>query len=304
MSLRRVAMRFRACALIAAAALACAQGALAAPVAVTDDIGQQVRLRSPAQRIVSLAPHATELLFAAGAGELVVGTVAYSDFPEAAKKIPRVGDSSLLDLERIVQLKPDLLVVWFHGNSEQHLARLRALGIPMFYSEPKTLADIASSLTRLGQLAGTQAAAARASASYARELGDLRERYASRSPVTLFFQVWKSPLLTINGEQIISDAIRACGGRNIFEHAAALVPTVDVEAVASANPEAIVTTGTGGNDDDAFDVWRKLPSLRATSGGNLLLVRTETLGRAAPRVLEGVAALCRALDGVRQRRRP
>lgn len=284
-------------------ALATAFGASAAPITVVDDKGREVHLPRPAQRIVSLAPHITESLFAAGAGELIVGTVKYADFPEAAKKIPRIGDSSMLDLERIVAARPDLIVVWLHGNSERHLDRVRQLGVPVFYSQPKTLADIGSSLLRMGQLAGTEEVARKAAAAYAERLEALRSRYAARPPVPLLYQVWGRPLLTINGDQIISDAIRLCGGRNVFEGAHLLVPAVDVEAVAALNPEAIVATGTGGKDEDVFDTWRKLPSLQATARNNLLLIRTETLGRHSPRILDGAALLCSALDGVRARRR-
>ncbi len=283
-------------------ALACALPLAARPVVVMDDDGQEIRLPAPAARIVSLAPHITETLFAAGAGDLIVGTVRYSDYPDAAKKIPRVGDNTILDLERIVSLKPDVIVAWFHGNSERQVAKVRALGIPIFQSRQKTLADISSSLSRMGALTGREESARRAAAAYAARLEALRAKFATRSRVDVFFQVWTNPLLTINGDQIISDVIRLCGGRNIFEHSGLLVPTVDREAVASANPEAIVAASSAGADGHALDEWRGLRSLRATARGNLVLVRTETLGRASPRILDGATMLCEALDGVRARR--
>ena len=138
---------------------ACLVGAAAHAVQVGDDAGTTITLVRPAQRIVSLAPHLTELLFAAGAGDRVVGVGAFADYPEAAKRLPQVGDSAMLDLERIVALKPDLLVVWRDGNSPQQLQRLSTLGIPVYASELGRLADIASTLRRFGRLAGTEAAA-------------------------------------------------------------------------------------------------------------------------------------------------
>jgi iron complex transport system substrate-binding protein len=274
-----------------------------AEIAVVDDAGNPVRLARPAHRIVSLAPHVTETLFAAGAGSYIVGTVRYSDYPVAAKAIPRIGDSFVFDLERIVALKPDLIVVWLHGNSERALSKIRALGIPIFQSEPRTLAAISSSLLRMGELAGTEPAARKAAEAYSERLERLRRKYAARPAVPLFFQAWRRPLLTVGGEQIINDAIRSCGGRNIFEDRKLLVPNVDLEAVVEANPEAIVSTGTGGKDEDIFDDWRKLSTLRAVANHNLLLVRTETLGRHSPRILEGATMLCEELEGVRARRK-
>jgi iron complex transport system substrate-binding protein len=289
----------------AAVLLALALAAFAAhgEIRVVDDSGREVVLKAPARRIVSLAPHVTETLFEAGAGHLIVGTVKHSDFPEAAKKVPQVGDNSLLDLERIVSLEPDLIVVWLHGNSEKHLEKVRKLGIPMFYSRPNTLGEIPSSLARLGRLAGTEPQAAKAAEAFAARLAGLEKRYSQRPPVRLFFQVWQKPLLTINGTQIISDVIRLCGGRNIFAEEKLLVPTVDVEAVVSADPEAVVRTGKTSDPESAFEPWRKLRGFRPTAAGNLVLLKTDALGRHSPRILDGAALLCDELERVRARRR-
>lgn len=275
-----------------------------AEIRVVDDSGQEVVLKSPARRIVSLAPHTTETLFEAGAGHLIVGTVKYADYPEAAKKIPRVGDSALLDMERIVSLKPDLIVVWLHGNSEKHLEKVRKLGIPMFHNRPNKLSEIASSLTRLGQLAGTEPQARKSAEAFAARLAGLERRYAHRPAVSLFFQVWQKPLLTINGTQIISDVIRLCGGRNIFAEEKLLVPTVDVEAVVSADPEAVLRTGKTTDPESVFEPWRKLANFRPTASGNLVLLETDALGRHSPRILDGAAIMCEELERVRAKRRP
>ena len=271
-------------------------------IRVVDDRGQEVVLGSPARRIVSLAPHVTETLFEAGAGHLIVGTVRHADYPEAAKMIPQVGDNALLDLERIVSLKPDLIVVWLHGNSEKHLAKVRKLGIPMFHDRPGKLQDIPSSILRLGKLAGTEPQASLAAGAFAARLADLQARYSHKPPVPLFFQVWQKPLLTINGTQIISDVIRLCGGRNIFAGEKLLVPTVDIEAVVSADPEAVVRTGKRTDRESAFDLWRKLPDFRPTARRNLILLETDALGRQSPRILDGADLLCKELEGVRARR--
>ena len=185
-------------------------------VRVMDDLSRNVVLAQPAARIVSLAPHITELLFAAGAGEYVVGTVAYSDYPIEAQRIVRIGDNAQLDLERIVALHPDLIVVWLHGNAQRQLEKLVDLGIPGIHNEPRRLDDVAVSIERLGRLAGTELIANNAADTFRARLAELRGNYAGRPPVRLFYQVWDKPLITINGSHLISDVIRLCGGENVF----------------------------------------------------------------------------------------
>jgi len=272
-----------------------------AEVVVDDDSGARIVLPRPAQRIVSLAPHLTELLFAAGAGAQVVGVGAYSDYPAAAKALPQVGDAVLLDLERIVALKPDLLVVWRDGNSPQQLQRLATLGIPVYASELHSLADIAATLRRLGTLAGTEPAAQARAQGFEAELAALRSRYAGRRPLRVFYQVWHQPLLTINGRHLISESLRLCGARNVFSDLPVLTPTVSAEAVLAANPEVIVTGSIEPGGADHLDLWRRL---RATQRRALLTVNPDTLHRSSDRIVAGVRELCEKLEAVRQRGGP
>ncbi|AXK66256.1 cobalamin-binding protein [Burkholderia sp. IDO3] len=277
-----------------------------ADVTTRDDAGNTVTLPAPAQRVISLAPHATELVYAAGGGAKLVGTVTYSDYPPAAQAVPRVGDNKALDLERIAVLKPDLIVVWRHGNAERQIDALRALHIPLFFSEPKHLDDVASSLRRLGTLLGTEPAADAAAASFSRDIAALRARYATRPPVTMFFQVWDRPLMTLNGDHLINDVIALCGGRNVFAALKPLVPTVTDEAVLAANPEAIVTTSAGATPSDAplpsLARWRAWPAMTAVARNNLFAIDGDLLTRPSPRIAQGAAALCEDLDTARTRR--
>lgn len=275
-------------------------GAAAAAVQVKDDAGTTITLARPAQRIVSLAPHLTELLFAADAGAQVVGVGAYSDFPAAAKALPRVGDAAMLDLERILTLKPDLLVVWRDGNSPQQLQRLSTLGIPVYASELGHLADIASTLRRFGRLAGTEVAANARANGFEQELQALRQRYAGRPTLRVFYQIWHRPLLTINDRHLISEALGICGARNVFGSLAPLTPTVSEEAVVAQDPDAIVTARAGPDGPDHLDTWRQLTQLSATRRGALLVVDPDTLHRSSDRMPEGIRGLCEKLDGVRR----
>lgn len=271
-----------------------------AELAVRDDRGVTLVLRAPARRIVSLAPHITELLFAAGAGEYVVGAVDYSDYPDAALRIARVGSVHALDLERVLALRPDLVVVWLHGSPQRQLERVALLGLPVFYSEPRRLDDVASAIERFGRLAGTEQVAEHAAAAYRERLAGLRTRYAGRAPLDVFVQVWAQPLLTVNDSHLISDVLRLCGARNVFGSLATLVPTVSVEAVLAANPQAIIAvSGASQNDAAAFAPWRAWPRLSAAAQDNLFAVDADSISRQTPRILDAAQAVCERLDAAR-----
>jgi iron complex transport system substrate-binding protein len=268
----------------------------AAAIDVLDDAGNTVTLSAPAQRIVTLSPHATELVFAAGAGAHIVGAVSYSDYPDAAKAIPRVGSNSMLDIERVVALKPDLLVVWLHGGAQRQLEKLRSLGIPLFYSEPKHLQDIPDAVERLGKLVGTEPQAQHAATALRTQLAALDAQYRGRPPVRVFYQVWPHPLYTLSGKHIVSDAIRLCGGVNIFDSLPALAPTVSVEAVLLENPEVVITGDLNRANADNLALWRAYPAMLAVQRGNLFALDGDLLSRPGPRMIEGAAALCKSLD--------
>jgi iron complex transport system substrate-binding protein len=274
-----------------------------AAISVQDDAGKTVTLAKPAQRVVSLAPHVTELLFAAGGGARIVGTVSYSDFPEAAKRIPLIGDNRQIDMERVMALKPDLLVVWQHGNSERQVEQLRQLGIPLFYSEPHKLDDIPDSVQRLGQLLGTEATAQAAAQELRQKLADLKQQYGNRSPVRLFYQVWDKPLYTLNGQHIVSDAIRLCGGENIFAKMKITAPNVGIEAVLQENPEAIINGEQRNQKGGGINIWQAYTTMTAVKRGNLFSLNGDLLSRSGPRMVAGTAALCEKLEQARQHRK-
>ena len=273
-----------------------------AEISVTDGTGSVVRLAQPAQRIVSLAPHVTEVLFAAGAGERIVGTVDYSNFPEAAKRIRRVGGYSRIDLEAVAALKPDLVIGWHSGNAPAHVDKLKSLGLTVYVARPHRFEDIAASIEQYGRLAGTQSSAEPAAATFRQRLAELRLRYASRRPVRVFYQVWQKPLTTINGQQIISDAIGVCGGVNVFAELPVLAPKINTEAVLVANPEAIIASGMDEQRPEWLDDWRRWPQLDAVTRGNLFFIPPDLIQRHSPRLLDGAAMLCEQLEAARGRR--
>lgn len=285
-----------------AALCLCAGPALAA-ISVQDDAGQTVSLPRPAQRVVTLAPHVTELVFAAGGGARIVGTVSYSDYPPAAKSIPQVGDNRQIDMERVLALKPDLIVVWLHGNAQRQTEQLRALGIPLFYSEPRQLDDIAGSIQRIGQLLGTDQAAQAAAAGLRRKLAKLKAQYQSRPPVRTFYQVWDKPLYTLNGQHIVSDALRLCGGENIFANMTVTAPNVSIEAVLQQDPEAILSGDQRNQTSGGVNLWKPYTTMTAVRRGNLFSLDGDLLSRSGPRMIDGAATLCEKLELARQHRK-
>ena len=270
-----------------------------AEVVVTDDAGRAVRLHAPARRIVGLAPHATELLFAAGAGARVVGVSAFSDYPQAARGLPQVSGGMRLDMERILALKPDLAVGWQTGNTRADLDRLAALGIPVFFAEPQRLDAVPETLLRLGHLAGSERAAESAAAAYRDELARLRARYRERRPVRVFFGISMQPLMTLNQAHLVSDLLALCGGRNVFAAYDLLAPEVSVEAVLLQDPDAILFSDELGTAEGVRDWWRERVSLRAVRAGRVYSVPASLVLRQTPRVLQGAQRVCDALDAAR-----
>jgi len=273
-----------------------------AEVRVTDDYGREVRLAAPAQRVVSLAPHLTELMYAAGAGARLVGALEYSDYPPAAKRLPRVGSEASIDLEALVALRPDLVITWPNAGSARAVERIAAFGIPVFRSEPRELEDIARTMETLGRLAGTQAAAGAAAKAFRERAARIERAHAHRPRVRVFYQVWDRPLVTVNGEHVISKAIRLCGGENVLAALPALAPEIDRELVLRADPEVIVASGADGARPEWLDHWKAFPGLAAVRQSNLYTVRPELLQRHTPRLLEGAEELCRILEAVRGKR--
>ena len=288
-------------AVLFAGATATLGAAGAAAITTTDDAGNVVTLAQPARRIVSLAPHATEILFAAGAGARVVGVVAHSDWPPEARALPNVGDANALDLERIVTLKPDLVVAWPYTMPAQ-LAALRARGATIFVSDPKSVAGIAQDIDALGTLAATATIAHAASTRLRERNAALAAKFSGAPAISVFYEVWNEPLQTIGGHHLISEAIALCGGTNVFGGLTLPAPGISFEAVIAAAPEVIV----GGSDDGTrptwLDDWKRWQDIPAVRYGNLFVANGDLLHRSGPRFVDGVESLCAMLGQARVNR--
>lgn len=268
-------------------------------VSVIDYTGNTVTLNKPARRIIALAPHAVENTFSANAGDRLVAVVAYSDYPEAAKKIQQIGSNNLLNLEAIIALQPDLIIAWQSGNTRQSIKRLRDLGFTLYIDEPKSLEDIAKSIRDIGVLAGTRQAAAEAADSYLSQLGQLLAEHRSLPPVTVFYQVWNQPLQTINGRHLISAAIELCGGRNIYAEQASIAPVINIESIIARDPQVIIASGISDSRPAWLDEWQQWPQLSAVRNNHLYFVPANHLQRHTVRILKGIQAICGQLARVR-----
>ena len=286
-------MRFLTLAWLGAAASAFAG------VSAVDSDGRRLELEQPAARIVSLAPHVTEQLFAAGAGARLVAVSEYSDYPEEAKRLPQVASSGGVDLERVLALKPDLVVAWRLEATAAALARLEALGVPVFYSEPRRLAQIPDSIEALGELAGTADTAQAVAASLREQLNQLKTKYGARRRVSVFYQISERPLMTLGGRQFVSDAIELCGGHNVFADSPVMAPQVNIEAVLAADPEAIITASARPSERSWQALWRRFPGMRAVRAENLYAVPMNEMHRHGPRAIGATALLCRDIDEAR-----
>lgn len=270
-----------------------------AEISVTDYLGRTVTLEKPAQRIIALAPHIVENLYSAGAGDRLVGAVDHCDYPEEAKKIPRVGAISAYSLEAIVALKPDLVVMWNSGLGGKNLPKFLELGLTVYASDPKTLDDIPRSIRDYGILTGRQKAAEKAAADFTERLQRLREQHRGQRPLSVLYQVWNQPLQTLNDEHIISDLIRLCGGTNAFGDAPTIAPKISVESVIARDPQVIIASGMGEEKPEWLDDWKKYPGLTAVKNGNLYFVPPDIIQRHTVRMLQGAQQVCKALDEAR-----
>lgn len=269
------------------------------PVVVEDFAGRRVRLAQPAERIVALSPHIVENAFSAGAGAKLVGAVSYSDFPAAAGRIPRVGSHQSWSLESVIALRPDLVLLWGSGNGMDAVSTLERLGIPVFVSELRALDDIPVSIRAISELAATTGVGVAEANRLEQGFTALRNRYAGRTPLTVFYQIWHDPLQTINGEHMISKLIDLCGGRNIFADEVPLAPRVSLEAVLRLDPAVILASGMGEARPEWLDAWQRYPGMQAVEGDGLLFIHPDLVQRPTARILDGARQLCRQFEGVR-----
>ena len=269
-------------------------------IQVRDDAGQLIELEQPARRIVALAPFLTELVFAAGAGDLLVGVSAFSDYPDEARAIPQLGDAYGLDLERLLSLRPDLVLAWSSGTGAAQIGKLRDLGLTVYVSEPRRLGDIGSTLERFGALSGRQHTARAAATEFGAAIDALRARYSGQAPIRVFYELWHQPWITVGGPHFISDVIALCGGRNAFADVNELAPVVDAEAVLARDPQVVLVGAESASDESVRRRWQRWALVSAVREGHVYVVPPELLQRQTTRVVAGATQACELIARARQ----
>ena len=293
MSLRSLAL---AAALLVAATAACADSPA---LQLVDDAGHEVRLDHPAQRIVALAPHLTELVYAAGAGNQLVAVGKYSDYPPEALSKPVISDAFAVNYEALAQLKADLVLVWGSGTPDRIKSKLRTLGVPVYEIEIRNVTGLADTLRSIGRLAGTEGVAQARAQAISADWAALKASHAGRRPVRVFFQLWDAPLMTLNGQHLISSAISACGGSNVFAELPTLTATVSWEVAVQRDPELVVMAGSPGEPLKPGR-WSEFARVSATQHGEFAHIEGDLIARSGPRFVDGARELCLAIDRARQ----
>lgn len=295
---------FRSIALVVFLAAASPSALAASPAfTVVDDAGRTVSLPRVPQRIVSIAPGATEMLFAAGAGQRVIATVEFSDEPAGARTIPRIGDSNAIDIERVVALRPDVVVVWEGGSNVAQVNRLERLGVPLYRHKVERLADLPIALRRLGALTDTRDVAEKAARDIESRVARLQQRFGQGCAATVLLEVWNRPIYTVGGSHMMTDSLRLCGARNVFADLKEQGPSVDTEAVIARDPDVIVAVAPTGTAASWLDEWRRFGSLRAVRNARLVPFEDARLSRLGPSALGGTEALCEALASALQEKK-
>ena len=293
MTLRPLAV---AAVLLLGAAVAHAEQAL---LRLVDDAGHEVALAHPAHRIVALAPHLTELVYAAGAGKQLVAVGKFSDFPPEARAKPVISDAFAVNYEALAQLKPDLVLVWGSGTPDRIKSKLHSLGVPVYEIEIRSVDGLAGTLRGIGRLAGTEGVAQARAQAILQDWAALKATYAERRRVRVFYQLWDAPLMTLSNQHLIASAIAACGGSNVFGELPTLTATVSWEAAVQRNPELVLTAGSAGEAAKPGR-WREFPQVSATRHGEFANLDGDLIARSGPRFVEGARELCVAVDRARQ----
>ncbi len=272
---------------------------VAGEIRLKDYTGEELLLDKPATRVVALSPHIVENVFAAGAGDFLVGVVEHSDFPEQALSLPKVGGFAGLNREVLLALKPDLVIAWKSGNGAEMINQVKELGIPVFIDEPTAMADIAASMRAIGKLTDREQAANHAARKFLTKLAQLEMAHTDLSQISVLYQIWHSPIQTVNKDHLISKIISLCGGYNAFGDAIPVAPVINRETVIARNPDIIIASGIGEERPEWLDFWKQWPSLNAVKNNDLYHIPPDYLQRHTPRVLQGAEMMCEHIDRLR-----
>ena len=255
------------------------------------------------QRIITVAPHLSEVVDAAGGANRIISVSAYSNFPESVKKLPITSDARSIDLEKMKSLRPDLIIYWRGGTPESQIESIKKTftSIQVMSVEPKKLTDIANDIETIGKLLGTETIAKKNADAFRAQIIELKHQYQNKNKrkVRIFYQVWAQPLMTLNQDHLIADIINICGGEQLFAKEKLLVPTVSREAVVKANPEIIFTAVDTQQMKTDWSMWSSIPQLAATQRKAFIDIDGDMISRPSTRIMQGAKKICLEIDKIR-----
>ncbi|NVK23446.1 MAG: cobalamin-binding protein [Gammaproteobacteria bacterium] len=279
----------------------CCQQVLAESTTPATSTKKQPQLpTNNAQRIVALAPHIVESLFDIGAGERIVGTVDYADYPEKALSIPRIGGYYGIQIEKVLALKPDLIIVWQSGNKAVDIERLKSLNMPLVFSNPKSIQDVAHELRLFGRLTNQQHNAEIKAVAFEQSLQRIKQQYSNQRPISVFYQLWSEPLMTVNKSTWIHQLIKTCGARNVFADSATDYPQLSIENVLLKQPQVIITADEKADKPQPVINWQKWSMIPAVKHNQFLAVNADLMHRFSARMLIGLEDMCEKIARTRQ----
>lgn len=247
-------------------------------------------------RIVAMAPHIVEMLYEIGAGEQIIGTVDYADYPAAAKNIERIGGYYGMQIEKLLALKPDLVIAWQSGNKKSDIEQIQRLGLKLVLSQPNQLTDIAKELRTLGQLTGHQQQAEQVASRYEKKLAQIIDTNSNKKPLRLFYQLWSEPMMTVNKQTWINQLIDICQGINVFADNPTQYPQISIENVIVAQPDLMVMPDEKSAAPQPEIAWHKWPEIPAVKHQRFIHVNADLLHRFSSRMLGGLDELCGKID--------
>ena len=252
------------------------------------------------QRIIALSPHSVELLYAIGAGDRIIGTLEYADYPKAALEIPRIGNFNGIQIEKVVELQPDLIVAWKSGNKSSDIEKLKSLGFNIYHSQPQNIDEIGKELLELGKLTDLENEAKIVAREMMSQYQTIKNHYKRKKSINVFYQLWHDPIRTIGPNNWTQSLISDCNGSNIFNDATSQYPVVSLESVLVKNPEVIIIPHHSGNQEDKKKFWQKWSDIKAVKNDNINIINGDLLHRFSPRAINGLSILCKAIDKARK----
>lgn len=267
-----------------------------AELAITDDVGSKVILVKPAQRVITLSPHLTELVFAIDQGDKLVGVMSFSNYPEAAKKIPRIGSHNTISYESIAKIQPDLILAWGSGNGSEVINKLKSLGFSVYVSEPNKLEGVAATIRKLGILLDAKDKGENEANKFINRLSQLKENYSNRQKISVFYQMSDNPIMTLSGRHLISDVIELCGGFNVFSKAIPIALKVSLESLVRSDPQVVIAGTKKENEEKWLSEWANRISMKAVKNKQVYFIDPDLLIRHGPRIIEGTEKICNYLE--------